>query len=138
MLNHFQRAVDYPDEWANGYHVMLDFEEWVTVRWDQQSYHRYLRYIHRVKLRHPGDQMKKTLAVVLITLMALAMWVTLVFAAQGQITEVNPSGIGTVSITNDGEPIKPGKPGIDHRNEAAGNNGDKGPTQCPSLDGCTD
>ena len=27
--------MDYPDEWANGYHVMLDSEELVTVRWDQ-------------------------------------------------------------------------------------------------------
>ena len=33
--NVFHRTVDYPDEWANGYHVMLDSEELVTVRWDQ-------------------------------------------------------------------------------------------------------
>ena len=33
--NVYQRTVDYPDEWANGYHVMLDTEEVVTVRWDQ-------------------------------------------------------------------------------------------------------
>jgi len=33
--NFFQRTVDYPDEFANGYHVMLDAEELVTVRWDQ-------------------------------------------------------------------------------------------------------
>lgn len=33
--NVFQRTVDYPDEFANGYHVMLDIEELVTVRWDQ-------------------------------------------------------------------------------------------------------
>ena len=33
--NVYQRTVDYPDEWANGYHVMLDSEELVTVRWDQ-------------------------------------------------------------------------------------------------------
>ena len=31
----FQKTVDYPDEWSNGYHVMLDTEELVTVRWDQ-------------------------------------------------------------------------------------------------------
>ena len=31
----FQKNVDYPDELANGYHVMLDAEELVTVRWDQ-------------------------------------------------------------------------------------------------------
>ena len=33
--NVHQKTVDYPDEWANGYHVMLDTEELVTVRWDQ-------------------------------------------------------------------------------------------------------
>ena len=30
-----QKTVDYPNEWANGFHVMLDTEELVTVRWDQ-------------------------------------------------------------------------------------------------------
>jgi ribosomal protein L24 len=33
--NVYQKTVDYPDEWANGYHVMLDTEKLVTVRWDQ-------------------------------------------------------------------------------------------------------
>ena len=33
--NVHQKTVDYPDEWANGYHVMLDTELLVTVRWDQ-------------------------------------------------------------------------------------------------------
>ena len=33
--NVFQRTVDYPDEFANGHHVMLDTEELVTVRWDR-------------------------------------------------------------------------------------------------------
>ena len=33
--NVYQKTVDYPDEWANGYHVMLDTEELVTVGWDQ-------------------------------------------------------------------------------------------------------
>ena len=33
--NVYQRTVDYPDEFANGYHIMLDTEEVVTVRWDQ-------------------------------------------------------------------------------------------------------
>ena len=33
--NVFQRAVDYPDELSEGYHVMLDNEELVTGRWDQ-------------------------------------------------------------------------------------------------------
>jgi hypothetical protein len=30
-----QRTVDYPEEFANGFHVMLDTEEVVTVRWGQ-------------------------------------------------------------------------------------------------------
>ena len=33
--NVYQKTMDYPDEWANGYHVMLDADELVTVRWDQ-------------------------------------------------------------------------------------------------------
>ena len=33
--NVHQRTVDYPDEWANGHHVMLDTEVLVTVRWEQ-------------------------------------------------------------------------------------------------------
>ena len=33
--NVFQRAVDYPDEYFNGYHIMLDSGELVTVRWEQ-------------------------------------------------------------------------------------------------------
>ena len=31
----FQRTVDYPDEYAPGYHVVLDAGPVVTVRWDQ-------------------------------------------------------------------------------------------------------
>ena len=31
----FQRTVDYPDEFAAGYHVALDDERVVTVRCDQ-------------------------------------------------------------------------------------------------------
>ena len=31
----YQRTVHYPDEWANGYHVMFDSEELVTARVDQ-------------------------------------------------------------------------------------------------------
>ena len=30
----FQRTVDQPDEYAPGYHVVLDNGEVVTVRWD--------------------------------------------------------------------------------------------------------
>ena len=33
--NVHQRTVDFPGELANGFHVMLDTEELVTVRWDQ-------------------------------------------------------------------------------------------------------
>ncbi len=31
----FQRTVDYPDEFAPAYHVILDNEGVVTVRWNQ-------------------------------------------------------------------------------------------------------
>ena len=31
----FQRTVDYPDEYAPGYHVLLDDGTVVTMRWDQ-------------------------------------------------------------------------------------------------------
>ena len=33
----FQRTVDYPDEHAWGYHLVLDTGPWVTVRWDEVS-----------------------------------------------------------------------------------------------------
>ena len=33
--NVYQRTVDYPEEWHNGHHVMLDSEKLVTVRWEQ-------------------------------------------------------------------------------------------------------
>ena len=33
--NVYQRTVDYPEKLANGYHVMLDTGELVTVRWNQ-------------------------------------------------------------------------------------------------------
>ena len=31
----FQRSVDYPDDYAPGYHVILDTKEVTTFRWDQ-------------------------------------------------------------------------------------------------------
>ena len=31
----FQKTVDYPNEYAAGYHVVLDDERVVTLRWDQ-------------------------------------------------------------------------------------------------------
>jgi len=33
--NVYQRTVDYPDEWHNGHHVMLDSEKLVTVLWEK-------------------------------------------------------------------------------------------------------
>jgi len=33
--NVYQRTADYPDELANGHHIMLDIDELVTVRHDQ-------------------------------------------------------------------------------------------------------
>ncbi len=33
--NVYQRSVDYPDEFANGFHVMLGTGALVTVRWEQ-------------------------------------------------------------------------------------------------------
>ena len=33
--NVYQRSVDYPDEWYNGFHVLLDNVELATVRWEQ-------------------------------------------------------------------------------------------------------
>ena len=32
--NVYQKTVDYADELANGYHIMLDSRELVTVRWE--------------------------------------------------------------------------------------------------------
>ena len=29
----YQRTGGYPDDWNNGYHIMSDTEERVTVRW---------------------------------------------------------------------------------------------------------
>jgi hypothetical protein len=31
----FQRIIDYPNEYAAGYHAVLDYERVVTVRWYQ-------------------------------------------------------------------------------------------------------
>jgi len=33
----FQKTVDYPDDYSAGYHVVLEDERVVTVRWDQLS-----------------------------------------------------------------------------------------------------
>lgn len=45
--------------------------------------------------------MKKKLAIVILAITIAALSLTPAFAAQGQITEVNPSGIGSVNDTND-------------------------------------
>ena len=34
-INVYQRTVDWPDEYNNGFHIWLDSEELVTVRWEQ-------------------------------------------------------------------------------------------------------
>jgi hypothetical protein len=31
----YHKAVDYHNEWSNGYHIMLDTEALVTLRWGQ-------------------------------------------------------------------------------------------------------
>ena len=83
--------------------------------------------------------MKNKLAIVFLILTIAALWVTPAFAAQGQITEVNPSGIGTVVIlqADEGgeEGFRPGGPGESNRNESAGTNGTTGPTKCLTA-GC--
>lgn len=33
----FQKTVDFPDDYSAGYHVVLEDEKVVTVRWDQVS-----------------------------------------------------------------------------------------------------
>lgn len=34
----FQRTVDYPDDYAAGYHVVLEDGRMVTVRWNQVDF----------------------------------------------------------------------------------------------------
>ena len=36
----FQKTVDYPDDYAAGYHVVLEGDKVVTVRWDQVEFRR--------------------------------------------------------------------------------------------------
>jgi hypothetical protein len=83
-----------------------------------------------------ANDMKIKLVAIVISMMVLALMVTPVFAAQGQITEVNPSGVGTTLTNKDGDVIYPGQPGLDHRDSAAGQNGDTGATECPITNGC--
>ncbi len=86
--------------------------------------------------------MKKKLVFVVAIIIILALWVTPVFAAQGQITEVNPSGTNTVVILQADEGVeegfRPGQPGEINRNARAGNRGMAGrfATECPTIGGC--
>lgn len=87
------------------------------------------------------DGMKKQLLLVVAIVTILALWMTPVFAAQGQITEVNPSGTNIVVIlqADDGEEAEgfhPGKPGEDNRNDAAGNRGTGGHFTCTAIGSC--
>ena len=72
--------------------------------------------------------MKKKLAIVILAITIAALWVTPAFAAQGVITEVNPSGVGTGVIlqADEGEEIIPEQPGNDNRNDAAAGKGAAG------------
>ena len=54
--NVFQMSVDYPDEQAEGFHVILDTEELVTVRWDQGEAARSLRAVWRSGLANAGTR----------------------------------------------------------------------------------
>ncbi len=48
--NVHQRTVDYTDEWANGFPIMLDTEVLVTVRWEQvESLKRRSYEVARIK-----------------------------------------------------------------------------------------
>ena len=86
--------------------------------------------------------MKNKLVTVILTLTIVALWATPAFAAQGQITEVNPSGTGTVVILQadegDEEGFRPGRPGETNRNASAGNRGTPGhfANLCLTTGGC--
>ena len=71
--------------------------------------------------------MKKKLAIVILAITIAALWVTPAFAAQGTITEVNPSGIGTAhNPPNDNGEENAGQnadAGHGNRSNEAGNNG---------------
>ena len=66
--------------------------------------------------------MKKKLAIVILAITIAALSLTPAFAAQGQITEVNPSGIGSVNDTNDNNSQGDAKANENASNEAAGGN----------------
>ena len=88
--------------------------------------------------------MKKKLAILILAVAIVALWVTPAFAAQGQITEVNPSGTGTVTIilqADDGEEVvkvQPASPGEINRNPASDDSGTASHfTECLTQGDCT-
>ena len=67
--------------------------------------------------------MKKKLSIVILAIAVAALWVAPAFAAQGQITEVNPSGIGTTNIASENNQASGNADDPDaNRNGNAGNN----------------
>ena len=60
--------------------------------------------------------MRKKLALIFVALAIAALWVTPAFAAQGQITEVNPSGVNTVNQTDPPTGSDPGQKGAGNAN----------------------
>ena len=71
--------------------------------------------------------MKKKLAIVILVITIMALWVTPALAAQGTITEVSPSGIGTANNppndNGEGHASDNADGGHENRNDNAGNNG---------------
>ena len=63
--------------------------------------------------------MTKKLAIVILAITIAVLWVTPAFAAQGQITEVNPSGVNTVNQANDTGGNDPVENSGEHANENA-------------------
>ena len=52
-------------------------------------------------------KLKRKLGIVILVLAIVALWVTPAFAAQGQITEVNPSGVITTDRASDNNQADP-------------------------------
>ncbi len=90
------------------------------------------------------ESMKKRLAIVIIAIAITALWVTPAFAAQGVITEVNPSGIGSVNQEGSNPSgNEPGEQGAGNANDNAANDAsgdhsalDDGAGSCPVTNGC--
>ena len=103
--------------------------------------------------------MKKKLAIVIVAIAIAALWVTPALAAQGVITEVNPSGVNTVNQSENPGGNEPGENSAGNANgnatnDASGDNSaiddggeDPGlnidpstqgnaPTHCTAIGGC--